>query len=76
MPLMHAEDLEIQELALTCFDALRTEAPERFEGTMNYAQAHYDIIKQFGRYPHRNDILGRTSTQEEVAFLEQPGSSF
>ena len=41
-----------------------------------YAQAHCDIIQRFGRFPHRNDILGRTSTAEEIEFLKQPGSSF
>jgi uncharacterized protein (DUF924 family) len=41
-----------------------------------YAQAHCDIIQRFGRFPHRNDILGRTSSQEEIEFLKQPGSSF
>ena len=41
-----------------------------------YAQAHCDIIQRFGRFPHRNEILGRTSTAEEIEFLKQPGSSF
>jgi uncharacterized protein (DUF924 family) len=41
-----------------------------------WAQKHYDVIARFGRFPHRNRVLGRVSTPEEVAFLEQPGSRF
>jgi uncharacterized protein (DUF924 family) len=41
-----------------------------------YAQAHCAIIQRLGRFPHRHDILGRTSSQEEIEFLKQPGSSF
>jgi uncharacterized protein (DUF924 family) len=52
---------------------------EAFEETADvyrYAVAHRDIIQRFGRFPHRNAILGRASTAEEIAFLQQPGSSF
>ena len=45
-------------------------------GNFEYAMKHYEIINRFGRYPHRNTILGRESTPEEVKFLTEPGSSF
>jgi uncharacterized protein (DUF924 family) len=80
MPLEHAEDLELQRLAVRCFDGLaRTVAePHRkeYERFLDYAQRHLDIIERFGRFPHRNRILGRSSTPVEVEFLKQPGSSF
>jgi uncharacterized protein (DUF924 family) len=60
--------------------ALRDEVPpaERatFDGYLNYAERHREIIRRFGRFPHRNAVLGRTSTAEELAFLQTPGSSF
>ena len=46
------------------------------DDALRYAEAHRAIIARFGRFPHRNDILGRPSTAEEIAFLEQPGSAF
>lgn len=72
MPLMHAEDREVQVLSLKMF----TELAKRGVDTIDYAQAHKDIIDRFGHYPHRNAILGRNSTPEELSFLEGPGSSF
>jgi uncharacterized protein (DUF924 family) len=62
----HAAQLRCVELMSGLGDAELT----------RYAQAHYDIIERFGRFPHRNEILGRTSTAEEIEFLKQPGSSF
>lgn len=50
--------------------------PSLFAGGADYARKHAVIIERFGRFPHRNALLGRTSTEEEVAFLETPGSSF
>ena len=47
-----------------------------FESTYDYARRHYEIIRRFGRFPHRNAILGRASTAEETEFLKQPGSGF
>lgn len=80
MPLMHSEDLSMQETSLQAFQMLVDLAlPETrgiFEGFYKYAVKHYDIIKRFGRYPHRNSILNRESTEEELEFLKQPGSSF
>ena len=80
LPFEHAEDLELQRLGVRCFDGLaRTVAEARrkeYEGFLDYARRHRDIIERFGRFPHRNEILGRASTPEEITFLKQPGSSF
>ena len=64
MPLMHAENLADQELCIAKFDAL---------GGNPHAVEHRDIIAQFGRFPHRNAILGRHSTAAELAYLETGG---
>ena len=71
LPLEHSEDLADQELCCR-LTALLDEAPEWHD----YALRHRDIVARFGRFPHRNAVLGRVSTTEETAFLEQPGSSF
>jgi len=80
MPLEHSEQLNIQKLCLEKFKQLEAEAPQSFikqaKGYVSFAQAHLDIIEQFGRFPHRNTILNRPSTEEEIEFLQQPGSSF
>jgi len=52
-----------------------SEAPEQAD-MLDYAHRHRDVIERFGRFPHRNDVLGRQSTAEEIAFIEQPGSGF
>ncbi len=70
MPFMHSESPRIHARAVELFSQPGLEYNLKFE------HAHKDIIDRFGRYPHRNAILGRTSTAEEKAFLEQPGSSF
>ena len=70
MPMMHSEDLAIQEASLPLFQAHAGKL------TYDYAVAHHDIIARFGRFPHRNAILGRPSSEEERLFLTQPGSSF
>lgn len=70
MPYMHSESLKVHDEALRLFDQPGLEDNLRFE------HLHRDILLRFGRYPHRNAILGRESTPEELAFLEQPGSSF
>ncbi len=78
--LEHAEDLAQQDEAVARFAALRDQvsADQRapFDGYLDYAERHCQVIRQFGRFPHRNDTLGRISTAEERAFLEQPGSRF
>ncbi len=80
MPLMHAENLETQNRCVELFERLaeqsRGRAAEAARGNLDFAIAHRDIVARFGRFPHRNEILGRESTPEEKAFLEQPGSSF
>lgn len=70
MPYMHSESLAIHEQAVHLF------SQPGMEGTLAFEQRHKAIIAQFGRYPHRNAILGRASTVQEQVFLEQPGSSF
>ena len=70
MPMMHSEDLNIQDMSLPLFERLTNPM------THEYAVKHRDIIARFGRFPHRNAILGRPSSDEEVEFLKQPGSSF
>jgi uncharacterized protein (DUF924 family) len=69
LPFEHAEDLASQRRALALF---RARDPDNVE----YARRHYRIIARFGRFPHRNAILGRESTAEEIEFLKRPGSSF
>ncbi|WP_373085141.1 DUF924 family protein [Sneathiella sp.] len=70
LPFEHSEDMEDQKLSVKLFTELGN------DGSLDYAQRHYDIIKQFGRFPHRNKILGRQNTPAEEAFLKQPNSSF
>jgi uncharacterized protein (DUF924 family) len=74
MPLMHAEDRALQADCVACFTALRASAPpelrETLAGNLHFANEHRDIVERFGRFPHRNAALGRTSTPEEAAFLE------
>ena len=80
LPLEHAEDLALQRLSVESFRSLCGEvAPawrKDYEGFLDYAQRHHDIVARFGRFPHRNAALGRQSTSEEIEFLKQPGSSF
>ncbi len=74
LPFEHAEDLQIQYQSVALFEQLRTH--EASADAIDYAIRHCQVIEQFGRFPHRNAILGRESTSEEVEFLKQPGSSF
>ncbi len=80
LPLEHAESLPLQEQAVTLYAALLSEAADDeralFDGFLDYARKHRDVVARFGRFPHRNAILGRDSTPDEVAFLKQPGSRF
>ncbi len=69
LPFAHAEDLAAQRRSLVLFHASDRENVES-------ARRHYEIIARFGRFPHRNAVLGRQSTAEEIEFLKQPGSSF
>ncbi|PCI71664.1 MAG: hypothetical protein COB38_05430 [Gammaproteobacteria bacterium] len=70
MPFMHSESLVIHEAGLKLFQAGTSES------SINFEIRHKKIIEEFGRYPHRNNILGRISTKEENRFLDKPGSSF
>lgn len=70
LPFMHSESLLMQEQSLILFGSLGT------TGHLDYAQQHYDIIARFGHFPHRNDVLGRVSSAEELVFLTKPNSSF
>ena len=70
MPFMHSESAEIHKIAIYLFDH------PGLEDNYNYELRHKEIIDRFGRYPHRNEILNRESTEEELEFLSQPGSGF
>lgn len=74
LPFQHSESLEDQERACALCAAL--DAYPETADAHRYARAHRDIIRRFGRFPHRNGALGRPSTAEEIEFLKQPGSSF
>ena len=70
IPFMHSESAVIHERYLTLFEQLNDAT------TLDFEHHHKDVIDQFGRYPHRNKTLGRETTSDEEAFLEQPNSSF
>lgn len=74
LPFEHSEDLADQRLAVKLFAAL-VDVP-RPGDVFDYALRHYCIVARFGRFPHRNALLGRASTAQETAFLAQPGSRF
>ena len=81
MPLEHAEDLALQEESVRRFRALADEAEGgphavTLRDALDYAERHCEVIRRFGRFPHRNGILGRASRPDEVAFLRQPRSRF
>jgi uncharacterized protein (DUF924 family) len=75
LPFEHAEDARMQELAVELFTALARAHPG-FERELDYAHRHRGVLARFGRFPHRNPILGRASTPDELEFLNQPGSGF
>ena len=70
MPMMHSENIAVQDAALPLFKKYTSKKD------YEYSEKHREIIANFGRFPHRNVILGRESTNEELEFLKQPGSSF
>lgn len=80
LPLEHAESIAMQDLSVAQYQQLmeEAEASERalFANFLDYAHKHRDVVQRFGRFPHRNDILGRASSADEIAFLQQPGSRF
>ena len=75
MPFEHCEGLAMQDESVRLFTRLVLEAPDLTE-QLGYAERHRDVIERFGRFPHRNAILGRQSTAEELAYLAEPGSGF
>jgi uncharacterized protein (DUF924 family) len=83
VPLMHAEDLTLQQAMVQRFEQLvelaRTRSPHNvrfFEFALGYARKHEEVIARFGRFPHRNGLLGRSSTAEEEEYLRKPGAGF
>lgn len=70
MPYMHSESAKIHEIAMVLFKR------EAAQVSLSFEERHKAIIDRFGRYPHRNEILGRSSTADELEFLSEPGSSF
>lgn len=75
LPLEHSENLNIQRLSVKMFKQLMEE-DKTFTEHYIYAVKHYDIVAKFGYFPHRNEILNRPCSSEEIEFLKQPGSSF
>jgi len=75
LPFEHAESPAAQERSVACFEALAARWPEA-AGYLDYARRHRAVIARFGRFPHRNEILGRASTPEERVFLRGQGSRF
>lgn len=80
MPFEHSEDLHHQATSIKLFsDLLEISQPEErhiFQGFLEFAQRHYEVIQRFGRFPHRNVILARKSSAEELDYLNQPGAGF
>ena len=80
MPLQHAESIRVQQKSVQVFTALAASVSETlretFETFAHFAELHRDIIEQFGRFPHRNKILGRENTPEEAAYLSGEAPTF
>ena len=70
MPLMHSEDIEVQDRSISIYERYAD------RDTLEYAKQHRDVIARFSRFPHRNAVLGRESTPEEIKFIQTPGSAF
>jgi uncharacterized protein (DUF924 family) len=75
LPFEHAEDLQTQNEGVALFERLAA-SDAQMSGALDWACRHQVVIARFGRFPHRNAVLGRTSTPEELEFLQQPGSRF
>lgn len=80
LPFEHSESIAMQDLSIYSYrvlmDDLGLENNPPLSSYLNYADQHREVIKRFGRFPHRNKLLGRESTTEELEFLKRPGSSF
>lgn len=74
LPFEHSENLADQQTSVELFETLKGDRDS--QTTIDYAYRHLQVIERFGRFPHRNQILGRESTPEEIEFLKQPGSKF
>lgn len=72
LPFEHSEDLDNQVMSVQFFESMLDDDPMGYE----YARRHLDVIERFGRFPHRNKILGRANTPEEEAYLSEPGAGF
>lgn len=75
LPFEHSEELADQQLAVELFAALVQQRPD-LASYYDYALRHYQVVERFGRFPHRNQILGRQTTPAELEFLQQPGARF
>lgn len=80
MPLQHSEKIEIQQKSVYFFEQLKDQASPAIDlpigVALDYAKRHAEIIQRFGRFPHRNEVLGRQTTPDEAEFLLEPNSSF
>jgi uncharacterized protein (DUF924 family) len=82
MPLMHSESPEIQQMSLEKYrelaelDGLSESMRSALENAYDFAEQHAEIIEEFGRYPHRNDVLGRESTEAEKEYLKRDDAGF
>jgi uncharacterized protein (DUF924 family) len=80
MPLQHAESTEVQDESVSAYKRLVAESPAElrstFEEALQFAEEHRELIRQFGRFPHRNQVLGRDSTAEEHAYLKKNSEAF
>lgn len=80
MPLEHAENMRLQRQCVAMFGALCEQVPaderRHYIDYLDYARRHEAVIARFGRFPHRNALLGRTCTPEELAYLAEPGAGF
>ena len=80
MPYQHAEDIELQDEGLEHYNAIAAAAPEEWSGLAvgyrNFAVLHRNIIADYGRFPHRNELLGRLPTAAETQYLQEGGESF
>ncbi len=80
LPLEHSESMSLQDRSVEVYrqlcEAASGDVQNKLRGNLEYAIKHHEVIEKFGRFPHRNKILGRVSTAEEIEFLQQPGSHF
>ncbi len=80
LPFEHSEDRDLQARSVACYEQLLEDSPDGFkenaQAYLLYAQRHRAVVERFGRFPHRNPILGRESTAEELAFVAEHGTGF